>query len=400
MRNILPQGSHFYKDNLEKGKRESEIGEKFGKMAEMSLSQFEKNGVSEAGRIGGSGFEGSDGARGRVWLGNLGSGKAVDPKKGQNGENQEIEITDGEDQELKASKKLVVAGDANEQKTPQNLLKNGEKNHKNPKSQKDQKNQKLSETEPTETTSTKSTLKHTNNTTSNNQSTPTTLKGRQKVKDYMWLYYDENEDKEIDYLEDFLYLNKGLKISKNRLGLWQEKLKNKKNSSGKEDFVDPILGKRALPQALNSSSKKVMDVANNIMERLIKFGRLSSDHNTIKRKQHNHRDFYEQDEFIDDPEDLTFTNNMEQFESKFGDFFVVSGGIDKFKKSERYLRRLEEMSQHNRNNKTKELAQMKKQMRKRRDKNDLKMIANSDIESLRKKLKEKELKKLKAGENV
>jgi hypothetical protein len=59
--------------------------------------------------------------------------------------------------------------------------------------------------------------------------------------------------------------------------------------------------------------------------RLMKFGRLDDDCGTIKRKHHNNFDFYEQDDFIDDPRETG--QDMEHFESKIDDYFMVRGGL-------------------------------------------------------------------------
>ena len=65
-----------------------------------------------------------------------------------------------------------------------------------------------------------------------------------------------------------------------------------------------------------------MDVVNSIQERIVKYGRLSEDLQTIKRKQHNNDDFYEQDDFIDDPEeDATLLQSMARITSKYTDYF-------------------------------------------------------------------------------
>jgi hypothetical protein len=145
------------------------------------------------------------------------------------------------------------------------------------------------------------------------------LKKKEKVKDYKWLYYDISEEKEIDYIGDFLYLTRGKKLNKIRLGLHDE-AKKKINPSEETGNVD-------LNMNINSSSKKVMDVANNLMERLIKFGRLDAPRNIVTRHHNSQLNAYIYDDFIEDPDEAVKVEELVQFDAKYEDFFVVDGDL-------------------------------------------------------------------------
>lgn len=217
---------------------------------------------------------------------------------------------------------------------------------------------------------------------------------REKVKDYKWLYYDIVEHKEVDYLGDFLYLTSGKKLNKFRLGLHQEK-KKKKNADAEG------LGKRDLPININSSSKKVMDVANNILERLMKYGRLDDGKNLITKKTNSNINAYQKDDFIEDPEETMIADNMEQFEAQYEDFFVVKGDMSKFERSSRYLDRIQEINSRNRVNKNRETQRIKRNNRRRQENNELKMLQNTDIQQLRDKIdKRNELKESNKDDEV
>ena len=108
-------------------------------------------------------------------------------------------------------------------------------------------------------------------------------------------------------------------------------------------------------------TKKIMDVANSIEERLVKYGRLSEDGSVIKRKMHNNFDYYEQDDFINDPDDPQLPNSMEIVSSKFDDYFMLRGGIEALKKHAKYGERQGLMKRRNRENKlTRTIEQKKK----------------------------------------
>jgi hypothetical protein len=54
-----------------------------------------------------------------------------------------------------------------------------------------------------------------------------------------------------------------------------------------------------------------MDVANNLHERLMKFGRLDVGKNLVTKKVNSNINAYLQDDFIEDPEETMITEDME-----------------------------------------------------------------------------------------
>jgi len=195
---------------------------------------------------------------------------------------------------------------------------------------------------------------------------------KDKIRDYSWLYYDITDQKEIDYLADFLYLTRDSKLNKQRLGLHQERQKKKIEETDE-------LGKRELPININSSNRKIMDVANSLQERLMKFGRLDVGKNLVAKKASSNINAYIQDDFIEDPEEVMITEDMETFETQYEDFFVVVGDMRKFETSKNYLDRIDLINTRNRANKNRELQRIKKNNRKRQENNEIKMLQNTNI---------------------
>lgn len=176
----------------------------------------------------------------------------------------------------------------------------------------------------------------------------------------------------MDYLADFLYLTKDYKLNKQKLGLHQEKLKKKI-----EEADEP--GKRELPININSSNRKIMDVANSLQERLMKFGRLDVGKNLVAKKASSNVNAYIQDDFIEDPEEVMVTEDMEMFETQYEDFFVVVGDMRRFEASKNYQDRIDLISSRNRANKNREQQRIKKNNRKRQENNEIKMLQNTNI---------------------
>jgi hypothetical protein len=182
---------------------------------------------------------------------------------------------------------------------------------------------------------------------------------RKKITEFTWLFYPPGT-KTINYLKDFMFIHRKDKVHKKKLGLEVEKNEEPRPSSndvlGKRE---PGFSSREMPNS-NSGTKKLMDVADDLQERLVKFGRLCEDDNVIKRKQHNNFDYYEQDDFIDDPDDPNVQQSMERLESKFEDYFLVRGNVEGFKKSKRYNDRVGEVKNRNRINKAEKQEELKK----------------------------------------
>ncbi len=64
--------------------------------------------------------------------------------------------------------------------------------------------------------------------------------------------------------------------------------------------------------------------------RLISNGQLDDEKNMIKRKKHNNDNFYEDDDFINDDEDLC---KIQKYTCEYDDYFCFKGNIKEFKKS-------------------------------------------------------------------
>jgi hypothetical protein len=152
---------------------------------------------------------------------------------------------------------------------------------------------------------------------------------QRKVGTYSWKKYCPTEKREINYIGDFLKENEGAKILRKKLGLVDSN-EGEKNGAKKADAL-----------TFNSSNVRLMDVAENIMNRLVNTGGLDEEKNIIKRKRHNNDNFYEQDEFIDDQPDHC---RIQQYVTKYEDFFAFEGSKEDFMNSPRYHSRINEIN--------------------------------------------------------
>lgn len=184
------------------------------------------------------------------------------------------------------------------------------------------------------------------------------------IKDYDWIHF--KLEKEAFYIKEFLALHPPNKLNKPILGIDEEKAeKGKETPSSKEEEKEEapaqFLGKRMMLD-LDSGfgSRGFAKVVNAIEERIHKFGKLGEDEDCIKRKQHNNDEYYEQDEFIDDPIDQFAPQTMEIPISRYEDFFIVKGNIDAFKKHKKFNERIAEVKQRNRDSKNKKNEETRK----------------------------------------
>ena len=205
-------------------------------------------------------------------------------------------------------------------------------------------------------------------------------KKRTAIGDYEWIEYEvgQAENREINYIRDYLKKHKGSMYNKTTLGL-EDDMDNTifvhTNSDGNKlsdaDSKQPADGDGSIGKRKPASSnggghavmgtKKLMDVATSLEERLVKYGRLNEDGNVIKRKVHNNFDFYEQDDFIDDPnDDQQVQASMEIVYGRFDDYVMIKGGIEAMKKHKKYMERQGETRVRNRENKVKKNEEMKK----------------------------------------
>lgn len=120
------------------------------------------------------------------------------------------------------------------------------------------------------------------------------------------------------------------------MGLAQKDEKKKKADSGEHTNA-----KGGLNMNINSSSKKVMDVANSLMERLIRFGRLDAPRNIVTKNPNSQLNAYIYDDFIEDPDEAVKVEELVQFDAKYEDFFVVDGDLKKFQSSSHFLDHVE-----------------------------------------------------------
>jgi len=194
-----------------------------------------------------------------------------------------------------------------------------------------------------------------------------------RVKEYEWIHYPKGTS-EVNYLKDFLALHKTHKLCRKSLDLDEAPKESKPGKEARQSLLaeragikenGDSLGKRNPPSFLHTpnngaGTKKLMDVASSIEERLVKYGRLSEDTSVIKRKVHNNNDFYEQDDFIDDPDDPNLPASMDIPSSIFIDYFSLIGNPDSLQKHKKYLDRLGEVKSRNRETKTKRNEESKK----------------------------------------
>lgn len=189
---------------------------------------------------------------------------------------------------------------------------------------------------------------------------------KRQIRDFDWIGYKVSAQ-EINYLKDFAQRHKADRLVRRELGL--DELE--KESASKAASTEHLGKRKSTSASANKENpgfpntgigtKKIMDVANSIEERLVKYGRLSEDGSVIKRKMHNNFDYYEQDDFINDPDDPQLPNSMEIVSSKFDDYFMLRGGIEALKKHAKYGERQGLMKRRNRENKlTRTIEQKKK----------------------------------------
>ena len=87
----------------------------------------------------------------------------------------------------------------------------------------------------------------------------------------------------------------------------------------------------------------------------MKFGRLDVGKNLVAKKASSNINAYIQDDFIEDPEEVMTTEDMEMFETQYEDFFMVAGDMKKFETSKNYQDRIDLINTRNRANKNREL---------------------------------------------
>lgn len=189
---------------------------------------------------------------------------------------------------------------------------------------------------------------------------------KRMVRDFDWISYQVSAQ-EINYLRDFALRHKADRLVRRELGLDElekestsktaasEGLGKRKSASGSANKENPGFPSSGI------GKKKMIDVVTSMEQRLTRFGMLSEETSVIKRKMHNNCDYYEQDDFIHDPDDPQLPNAMEIVSSKFEDYFVLRGGIDALKKHPKYTERQGLMKRRNRENKiTRNIEQRKK----------------------------------------
>lgn len=193
---------------------------------------------------------------------------------------------------------------------------------------------------------------------------------------FPWRKYNPSETKTINYLGDLLKTENST-FDRTQLGL----LLPDPSSSHR----DP---KTAGQPTFNSSSARIQDIADNLMERISAFGALDIEKNIIKRMRHNNEKYYEQDDFImDEPEEV----NCAQFVCNFDDFFVFEGSKEEFFNSQAYLKRMRELKSYNVNNKRRKTGKRAK----RDDEDEEEGSAKEASEGVKKKIKKERKKSLK-----
>jgi len=212
-------------------------------------------------------------------------------------------------------------------------------------------------------------------------------KKKHKISDYSWMHYDIEKDPEINYLEDFLDLCGDQKISKIKLGLATTA---EKKRSGKQDEANGE-NEQKMPPMMSSSNRKLIDVANNLKERLLKFGGLYDDSDPIKKRNNKTGDFYDDDDpFIDDGDDRAPERVAEQIESFYNDYFIFEGDEKSFKKSKYFAERVSALAARKRRIKLKEQQKQKKELEKRNRENELRMLQNSNISEIKARIEREE----------
>ena len=168
---------------------------------------------------------------------------------------------------------------------------------------------------------------HGNNNDTLNIETPKRLIGTSDhIKDlkvnYCWLQYDI-EQKEIDYLKDFISTNKD-SVSIDML----LRSENQKTIKKPESVI-------------GGTDNRLVELADQISQRMINFGCLDDEKNVIKRKKHNNEKYYEEDDFIND-HNSGF--QIQKLVEKYSDFFVFNGSKEDFEHSAVIMAKLNELS--------------------------------------------------------
>ncbi len=147
-----------------------------------------------------------------------------------------------------------------------------------------------------------------------------------------WKRYCPAETKEINYSSDSLKENEKVKVLKKKIGLvgLADSFKEERHVFKKTKLM-----------TFNSSSTRLMNVAENIMSRLASTGGLDEEKSIIKRKRHNNYNYYEQDDFIDDQSDHC---RIQQYVTKYEDFFAFEGSKEDFMISSKYHCRVNEIN--------------------------------------------------------
>lgn len=184
------------------------------------------------------------------------------------------------------------------------------------------------------------------------------------IRQFDWIRF--KLEKEAFYLRDFLALHSREKLDKKSLGIEEPVFEKRLPSpelrdQGEKDQPIEFLKKRAMPDLDGRfGTKGFAKVINAIEERISKFGMLGEDDDCIRRKLHNNDEYYEQDDFIDDPVDQIALQTMDFSISRYEDYFFVKGNIDVFKKHKKLNERISEVKQRNRESKSKKNEENKK----------------------------------------
>lgn len=106
---------------------------------------------------------------------------------------------------------------------------------------------------------------------------PKSVPGPKTIVDYNWRTYDPAVQKEINYLKDFLDEHQDKNVCRKHLGLFVED-EPKEKLAARNDFSARLI---------------LMNVAENIQNRLSMNGGLDQERNFIKRTKHNNENYYE-----------------------------------------------------------------------------------------------------------
>lgn len=184
------------------------------------------------------------------------------------------------------------------------------------------------------------------------------------IRDYSWIGF--KLEREAFYMKEFRDLHSDDVLDKKSLGMEMSKMRERTPSpetKEQEEKSQPgeFLKKRAMPDLeVGFATRGFAKVINAIEERINKFGMLGEDDDCIRRKQHNNDEFYEQDEFIDDPVDQIALQTMDFLISRYDDYFFVKGNLELFKKNKKFTERIAEVKLRNRESRSKKNEENKK----------------------------------------